>query len=89
MTDVQALRKALSAGGDQRRYYFEVQLVYETSERAGAYGMFQVISLEDEDGKDFTHLVDQGLHYVSLDELKADIARALKVGAGQIELEDV
>lgn len=89
MTDVQALRKALSAGGDQRRYYFEVQLVYETSEHAGAGGMFQVISLEDEDGKDFTHLVDQGQHYASLDKLKDDIASALKVEAGQVELEVV
>lgn len=89
MADVQALRKALSAGGDQRRYYFEVQLDYETSERAVAGGMFQVISLEDEDGKDFTHLVDQGQHYASLDELKDDIASALKVEAGQIEVETV
>lgn len=89
MADVQALRKALSAGGDQRHYYFEVHLDYETSERAGAGGMFQVISLEDEDGKDFTHLVDQGQHYASLDELKDDIASALKVEAGQVELEVV
>lgn len=89
MADVQALRKALSAGGDQRRYQFEVHLDYETSESAGAGGMFQVISLEDEDGKDFTHLVDQGQHYVSLDELKEDIASVLKVDAGQIELEAV
>ena len=89
MSDVQALRKALSAGGDQRHYYFEVHLDYETSERAGAGGMFQVISLEDEDGKDFTHLVDQGQHYASLDKLKDDIASALKVEAGQVELEVV
>lgn len=89
MADVQALRKALSAGGDQRHYQFEVHLDYETSESAGAGGMFQVISLEDEDGKDFTHLVDQGQHYVSLDELKEDIASVLKVDAGQIELEAV
>lgn len=89
MADVQALRKTLSAGGDQRHYQFEVHLDYETSERAGAGGMFQVISLEDEDGKDFTHLVDQGQHYASLDELKEDIASVLKVDAGQIELEAV
>lgn len=89
MADVQALRKALSAGGDQRHYQFEVHLDYETSESAGAGGMFQVISLEDEDGKDFTHLVDQGQHYGSLDELKENIASVLKVDAGQIELEAV
>jgi type I restriction enzyme S subunit len=51
--------------------------------------MFQVISLEDEDGKDFTNFVDQGQHYASLDELKDDIASALKVEAGQVELEVV
>ncbi|SDH55226.1 type I restriction enzyme, S subunit [Pseudomonas benzenivorans] len=87
MVDVQALRKALSPGVDQQRYYFEVQLDYETSEHAGASGMFQVISVADEDGKDFIHLVDQGQHYASLDDLKEDIARSLKVDAQQVDLE--
>lgn len=89
MADVQALRKSLSSGVDQQHYFFEVHLDYETSERAGAGGMFQVISVEDEDGKDFTHLVDQGLHYASLNELKEDIASALKVEPQQIDLEEV
>lgn len=89
MADVQALRKALSAGVDPQRYYFEVQLDYETSEHAGASGMFQVISVADEDGKDFIHLVDQGQHYASLDDLKEDIARSLKVEARQVDLEAV
>ncbi len=87
MADVQALRKALSASVDQRLFYFAVHLDYETSEQAGAGGMFQVISVEDDDGKDFTHLVDQGQHYASLDNLKEDIARALKVEARQVDLE--
>lgn len=86
MADVQALRKSLSSGVDPQSYYLRVQLDYETSERAGAGGMFQVISVEDEDGNDFTHLVDQGKHYASLDELKEDIAIALKVEARQIDL---
>lgn len=89
MADVQMLRKALSPSVDQQRYYFEVQLDYESSEHAGSGGMFQVISLEDEDGKAFTHLVDQGRHYVSLDDLKEDIASALKVEAQQVDLEAV
>lgn len=89
MADVQALRRALSPDVEQQLYAFQVQLDYATSERAGAGGMFQVISLEDEDGKDFTHLVDQGQYYASLDELKEDIATALKVEAEQIELEAV
>lgn len=61
----------------------------ESRNSAGVGGMFQVISLEDEDGKDFTHLVDQGRHYASLDDLKEDIASALKVEAQQIDLEEV
>lgn len=89
MVDVQALRKALSPGVDVQRHYFEVQLDYETSERAGASGMFQVISVVDEDGKDFIHLVDEGQHYASLDDLKEDIARSLKVDAQQVNLEVV
>lgn len=88
MSDVQALRKVLSAGANQQRYTFAVRLDYETLERAGAGGMFQVISIED-DGKDVTHFVDQGRHYASLDELRADIASALKIESMQIELEVV
>lgn len=86
MADVQALRKAASPGVNELSYYFQAQLDYETSERAGAGGMFQVISVEDEDGKDLTHLVDQGKHYASLDELKEDLASALKVESRQIDL---
>ncbi len=89
MVDVQAFRKALSPGVHQQHYYFEVQLDYETSEHAGGSGMFQVISVADEDGKDFIHLVDQGQHYASLDDLKEDIARSLKVDAQQVDLEAV
>lgn len=89
MADVLALRKSLSSGVDEQSYYFQAQLDYETSERAGAVGMFQVISVEDEDGKDFTHLVDQSRHYASLDELRADIASVLRVEARQIDLEEM
>lgn len=88
MADVKTLREALSNTTEQH-FYFAVQLDYETSERTGAGGMFQVISVEDEDGKDFTLLVDQGQHYRSLDELKGDLASALKVTTGQVELEEV
>lgn len=89
MADVQGFRKALSPNIDQQSYYFEVQLDYETSEHAGAGGMFQVISVEDEDGQDFTHLVNQGLHYASLDDLKEDIASALKVQTRQVDLDEM
>lgn len=89
MADVQTLRKTLTSGVDQQHYHFEVQLDYETSAHAGASGMFQVFAVEDEDGQDFTHLVGLGKHYASLDELKEDIASALKVEARQVDLESV
>lgn len=89
MADVHALRKALSSGVDQQSYYFHVHLDYETSARSGAAGMFQVISVEDEDGQDFTHLVDMGKHYASINELKEDIASALKVETRQVDMEVV
>lgn len=89
MSDVQAMRKELSSSVDQQHYYFEVQLDYETSAHAGASGMFQVIVVEDEDGKDFTHLVNLGTHYASLDDLKEEIASALKVDVRQVDLETV
>lgn len=89
MTDVQAIRKAFATTVDQQHYYFEVQLDYETSERAGAAGMFHVISIEDDDGESFTNLVDQGRHYASLEELKKYLARELKVEVQHIELEVV
>jgi type I restriction enzyme, S subunit len=89
LVDVQALRKGLSADVALDHYYLQAQLDYETSERAGAGGMFQVISIEDDEGKDYTHLVDQGRHYASLEALKDDLASALDVAATQVDLEEV
>lgn len=86
MADVETLRRALSSGDPEVRYYFTVVLDYETSEHAGAGGMFQVADLSDEDDKDRIDLVDQGKHYATLDELTNDIARRLGVRADQIEL---
>ena len=51
--------------------------------------MFQVISIEDDEGKDYTHLVDQGRHYASLEDLKFDLASALQVAVKQVDLEAV
>lgn len=69
--------------------YFTVHLDRETSERAGAGGMFQVISIKDEEEKDRTDLVDQGAHYPDLDKLAADIAKALNTSPSEITLDEV
>jgi type I restriction enzyme S subunit len=69
-------------------HYFLVHLDYETSERAGAGGMFQVISIEDAEGNDKTNLVDQGTHYHDLAGLTADLAKALGVPASEIDVQE-
>jgi type I restriction enzyme S subunit len=86
MADVVALCKALSA--DEAPHHFTVTLDFETSEHAGAGGMFQVADLRDENDAVRTELVDQGMHYATLDELTADIARRLGVPASQVVLEE-
>lgn len=49
-TDMLLLQKALSGNTSPTHYFLKAQLDYETSERAGAGGMFQVISIEDDEG---------------------------------------
>ena len=87
LADVSAIRRALTSAVDERKYLFFVHLDYDSSERSGAGGMFQVISVEDDNGRDMSNLVDQGHHYASLDDLKQDLADALKVDISHVELE--
>lgn len=89
VADVALLRRTLRDTSSQVTYSFDVGLDYETSKHAGAEGMFQVASVTDEEGKSHDDLVDQGKHYASLEEVAADIARALGVAADQIVLEEV
>jgi hypothetical protein len=51
--------------------FMRVYCDYETPMRAGAGGTFQVIELQEgELGQDVTHLVDQGIMFHELDELR-------------------
>jgi len=52
---------------------------WETGERCGAGGTFQVSSIEDEDGKDYTKFIDQGVHYRSTKEVLSDLSKAIGV----------
>lgn len=68
--------------------HVKATLDYETSARAGAAGTFQVTELIDmKTDEDVTSLVDQGYHYHEVDELKADLAKALKLNATAITIE--
>lgn len=48
---------------------FKLNLDWETSESAGAEGMFQVISIKDDDDNDVTdqYKINHGKHYSSLE----------------------
>ncbi|HCF4145010.1 restriction endonuclease subunit S [Pseudomonas aeruginosa] len=80
--DVEKVRRAMLT------FRFVVALDYETSQRAGAGGMFQVADLRDEKEASRIDLVDQGKHYSKLKDLAADIARRMRVAPHQIVLEE-
>lgn len=65
-----------------RSKFYQVMIDTETSERAGAGGMFQVIEITDDDGNNYTHEVDQGVHYPDLEAL----ARDLRVPVDHLEI---
>ncbi|RYH00033.1 MAG: hypothetical protein EON58_01690 [Alphaproteobacteria bacterium] len=70
--------------------YYEIHLDRETSERAGAGGTFQVVSIENEEGNDVTDdLVDVGTHYASLDKVREAISRKLGVPLDTVDLDEV
>lgn len=69
-----------------KSYTLYVHLDYETSARAGAGEMFQVFSIKDADGKDYTSLIDQGTHYHSLDDLQNVLAARFGVSPSEITL---
>ncbi|WP_054956495.1 hypothetical protein [Paenibacillus dakarensis] len=54
---------------------FKFDLDWETSESAGAGGMFQVISIKDDDNNDVTgqYKINPGKHYSNLEEVVEDM----------------
>jgi type I restriction enzyme S subunit len=57
----------------------KITVDYETSERAGASGTFQVVSVvevdEDDKETDLTYKIDQGKHYRSGKEVLKDLKK--------------
>ncbi len=66
-----------------------IHLDRKTAASCGAEGTFQVISIEDETGVDYSKEIDQGFHYSSIDEIVADLAAAKKWSASSITFEEV
>ena len=58
-------------------WIIKAELDRETGEDAGAGGTFQVIRLVDDRDDDVTHLVDQGKHFHSMEELKERILESI------------
>jgi type I restriction enzyme S subunit len=67
-------------------WHFAVHLDHETSKKAGAANMFQIMSLVDDEGKDWTDLIDQGMHFSTLEEVKMAILKGI---ADRITIEEI
>lgn len=68
---------------------FEVGKDFETSERAGAGGMFQVDTLKDDNGNDVTDRIDVGKHFSNDDELKEELSSIFGIPVNDIDLTDL
>ncbi|MFA5649340.1 MAG: hypothetical protein WC951_13680 [Bacteroidales bacterium] len=68
---------------------FEVGKDFETSERAGAGGMFQVDTLKDDNGNDVTDRIDVGKHFSNDDELKEELSNVFGIPVNDIDLTDL
>lgn len=58
-------------------FVISAHLDRKKSAGAGAAGTFQVASLKDDEDNDLTFLVDQGVHFHKLEELREAILREL------------
>ncbi len=70
-----------------RAIHVIVSADFETAERIGASGTFQVSSILDHNGFDLSHMVDQGKHYYSQNEVIDDLADAMMIDSNDISYE--
>lgn len=68
---------------------FYVGKDFETSERAGAGGMFQLDTLLDDNENDITNKIDVGIHFRNDNELKGYLSQIFQIPADEIHLDDV
>lgn len=71
--------------------YFRFHADYETCHDVGAAGMFQVVTIEDEKGRELTGIlgIEHGTHYSDGEELKRKIGRNLGLDTEAFELDEV
>lgn len=67
---------------------FYVQVDREVSSHAGADGMFQLISVAGEDGKNYIYLFDQGYQYASMEEVRKELSTLLKMDVEHVVIEE-
>lgn len=69
-------------------HYFQVIKDWETSERAGAGGMFQIESLLDSYGRDMTDKVDVGIHFHDDEHLKEYLSKIFGIQPTDILIDE-
>lgn len=65
---------------------FQVGKDFETSQRAGAGGMFQVETLIEDTGSDVTNRIDVGIHFRDDDHLKDYLSQMFGIPSNQIDI---
>jgi hypothetical protein len=69
--------------------HYSIQIDRETSKRAGAGGMLQVVSITDDNDTDVTGLVDQGRHFSTIGDVVHEIARETREDPNSITIDVV
>jgi type I restriction enzyme S subunit len=68
---------------------FQVGKDYETSEQAGAGGMFQIDTLIDENENDVTDKIDVGRHFNNDEDLKKYLSGIFKIPKKEIDIDEI
>jgi type I restriction enzyme S subunit len=90
LADIATLKRISRSGEvSDVAYHFRAFLDRETSERAGAGGMFQIISLEDDYGNSRSEWIDHAYHYSDLGELRDQLAERLGVSSNLVTVEEI
>ncbi len=68
---------------------FQIGKDFETLERAGMAGWFQVDTLLDDEGNDITDIIDVGQHFESNDNFIEYLAPIVNLPEDEIDIEEL